>query len=107
MRLWPQNQPPEMLKDVDIAGTERAKVIATRIRRLEAIRGKTAPIYPGDPRLLRWVDTGISDAELREAYELAVTKLEDDQSLTPVVVSLIDPFVRDVMGQRWNSAHAC
>lgn len=45
----------------------RAETIAARLRKLEAGRGKVAPIYAGDPRVKQWADSGISDPDLREA----------------------------------------
>jgi len=70
----------------DRALLDRAEVIAARLRKLEAGRGKAAPIHASDPRLLRWVLASISDPDLREAYELAVFALEQAGSKAPVTV---------------------
>lgn len=75
---------------------ERAEVIAARLRKLEAGRGKTAPIYAADPRLLRWVEAGISDPDLREAYELAAFKIGGGG---PVTVGYLDRFVSEVLAE--------
>lgn len=78
---------------------ERAEVIAARLRKLEAGRGKVAPIYASDPRLLRWVLASISDPDLREAYERAVFALEKSRSQAPVTVGALAPFVEELMGE--------
>lgn len=78
---------------VPLSADGRAKVIADRLRKLEEHRGKRAPIYWNDPRLLRWVQVGIQDPDLREAYELAVFALEKKQSPEPVTVGFLDKFI--------------
>lgn len=83
--------------------TERAEVIAARLRKFEAGRGKVAPIHAGDPRLMRWVRAGISDPELREAYELAVFSLERQRKPGPVTVGVLAPFVEQLAGGAGSS----
>lgn len=78
------------------ARVERAEVIAARLRKLEAGRGKKAPIYAADPRLLRWVEAGISDPDLREAYERAAFKVG---GAGPVTVGHLDKFVAEVLAE--------
>lgn len=73
---------------------DRAAVIAQRLLALERHRGKAAPIHAGDPRLRRWVAAGISDPNLREAYDRAVFALRGDG---PVTVGFLDGFVAEVM----------
>lgn len=87
----------EPVKDREISNLSRAKVIAARIRRLEEIRGKKAPIYAQDSRVLRWAELGIRDPDIREAYERAVTALEDMRSEAFVSVGFLDPFVMQVI----------
>lgn len=65
---------------------ERAETIAARLRKLEAGRGKVAPIHAMDRRLVGWVQSGITDPDLREAYERAVFALERGGSTAPVTV---------------------
>jgi hypothetical protein len=72
----------------------RAEIIAARLRKLEAGRGRVAPIYAGDPRVIRWADSGISDSDLREAYERAAT---DIRGTGPVTAGFLDPFVMQVI----------
>lgn len=76
-----------------------AKVIAARLRRLEEIRGKKAPIYAEDSRVMRWAELGIRDPDLREAYDRAVTALEDAGSAAFVSAGLLDPFVMQVISE--------
>ncbi len=49
----------------------RAEVIASRLRKLEAAKGRKAPIFAADPRIVRWADAGLSDPDLKDAYEAA------------------------------------
>lgn len=69
---WALPGPVEVRQD-----RSRAEIIASRLRKWEAAQGRKAPIYAADPRLLRWVETGISDPELREAYD-AATAFSDE-----------------------------
>lgn len=85
---------PEESRPKDEPG--RAAVIAQRLRGLEKRRGKTAPIYAGDPRLCRWVAAGISDPDLREAYDRAVFALRGGG---PVTVGFLEGFVAEIIGE--------
>lgn len=73
---------------------DRATQVAARLRRLEQIRGKRAPIYAADPRLLPWV--GLPEPDIREAYELAVTELEEQRNRAPLTVGCLVPYLRKV-----------
>lgn len=95
----PMEQPaPGVLKVVDVFEhpTARAETIAARLRKLEAGRGKKAPIYAQDPRVIRWAQSGISDPDLREAYERAMTDFEGDG---PVTAGFLDPIVMKVISE--------
>jgi hypothetical protein len=97
----PAEQPGScVLKDVEVQPREepaRAEVIAARLRKLEAGRGKKAPIYAQDRRVIRWVEAGISDPGLREAYEAAVFAMEGKQDQAMLTVGFLDRFVWDAM----------
>ncbi len=71
---------------------ERANVIAARLRKLEAMKGRKAPIYAADPRIVRWAEAGISDPDLKEAYEEA-TAFNDE----PLTVGRLEPHITRVM----------
>jgi hypothetical protein len=72
----------------------RANVIAARLRKLEAARGMKGPFYPQDTRIKAWVRAGISDPDLREAYERATT--EHRGMLT---AGILDNYVSAVMAE--------
>lgn len=72
--------------------TDRANVIATRLRKLEANKGKKAPIYAQDRRVIRWVEAGIGDSDLKEAYEMATT---DHTGM--LTAGIMDKYVSEVM----------
>lgn len=82
--------------DGGVSNRDRAVVIAARLRRLETSRGQVAPIHASDPRLLRWVQAGIRDPDLREAYDRALFALRVDR---PVTVGYLDRFVTAVMAE--------
>jgi hypothetical protein len=93
---------PSRAEAVEVDGSKlshppsRAEVIAARLRKLEAGRGKVAPIHALDPRVKRWADSGISDPDLKEAYERAVTDIEGDG---PVTAGFLDPIVMQVISE--------
>ena len=89
----------EPVKDREIPPPPDATVIAARLRRLEEIRGKKAPVYAEDSRVMRWAELGIRDPDLREAYDRAVTALEDARSQAFVSVGFLDPFVMQVISE--------
>jgi hypothetical protein len=97
----PSEQPaPGMLKDANVSARvepSRAEVIAARLRKLEARRGRKAPVYAADPRVIAWVTAGLSDPDLREAYEAAVFAMEGKQDQPMLTVGFLDRFVWDVM----------
>lgn len=80
------------LIEVRQAHRNRAEVIAARLRKLEAAKGRRAPIFASDPRLVRLVEAGITDADLREAYELATTY--DD---APLTVGRLETYLREII----------
>jgi hypothetical protein len=80
-------------------GGDRARVIAERLRTLEACRGHSAPIHALDPRVRRWAAAGISDPDLREAYERAVYALRSG----PVTAGYLDGFVAEVIDEGANA----
>lgn len=87
-------QQPEREREAAPTINDRAQVIATRLQKLEANRGMKAPIHAGDPRLLRWVAAGVSDPDLREAYERAAFSIEGDG---PVTAGMLDRYINEVM----------
>lgn len=79
---------------------ERCQVVAQRIVKLEAQRGKTARIFASDRRVQAWVAAGIRDPELREAYELAVAQRIADRDDTPINAGFLDRFVAKVLNPK-------
>lgn len=79
---------------------ERCQVVAQRIVKLEAQRGKTARIFASDTRVQAWVAAGIRDPELREAYELAVAQRIADRDDTPINAGFLDRFVAKVLNPK-------
>lgn len=95
---WTWALPAPVAEPVQADAEARARVIAARIRKLEAIRGKDAPIHAGDPRLVKWVQAGVTDPDLREAYERAVFVMAAARVSGPVTVGFLEPFVAELTG---------
>ncbi len=60
-------------------------------------RGKAAAFRPDDPLLLAWAVAGVSELELRAAYDRAVkrrTKTHDDAPVNPGLLDVMLPEVR-------------
>ncbi len=74
--------------------TSRAAIIAARLRKLEVNRGHKGPFYPQDSRIQAWARSGISDPDLKEAYERATT--EHRGMLT---AGILDGYVSQVMAK--------
>lgn len=55
---------------------ERCKVVAKRLTDMEAKRGITFNFRANETRLVAWVASGVTDPQLREAYELALAERE-------------------------------
>lgn len=82
------------LIEVGHAHQNRAEVIAARLRKLEAAKGRRAPIFASDPRLVRLVEAGLSDADLREAYELA-TSFDG----APLTVGRLETYLKEITSE--------
>lgn len=94
--------PPSSSSDAD--QVERAETLAARIRKLEKNRGKSCAIHGKDPRVLRWVAAGLSDPDLREAYDLAVAQRDSDEDPAPINAGFLDVFVAKLLNQREGSS---
>lgn len=79
---------------------ERAETIAARVRKLEKNRGKACAIHARDPRVLRWVAAGLSDPDLREAYDLAVAQRDRDEDPAPINAGFLDVFVAKLLNPK-------
>lgn len=102
LRVKTEQPAPGALKDAQVAARlepSRAEVIAARLRKLEVGRGKVAPIYALDPRVVRWAQSGVSDPDLREAYELAVYALVREGSREPVKAGFLSGFIDQVISE--------
>lgn len=82
----------------------RGKVLADRLAKWEGGRGKTFRFDAGHPWIQRWVQAGITDPQLREAYDMALTQREHDNDPTPVNVGFMDVFVAKLMNPPGESA---
>lgn len=69
---------------------------ALAIRGWEKERGKVTAIQPADPRLTAWGDAGVTDDQLRIAYDLAVDARNTEGDTTAINAGFLDVFVAKV-----------
>ena len=75
-------------------GQTREQAIAVWLRQAEKARGKQPTgTASSDPRIAAWAEHGVTDAQLAEAYELAVADREKCQDLGPIGPGFLDIFV--------------
>lgn len=67
------------------------------LRQWEKARGKAPRITSSDPRLSVWVEKGVTEAQLQEAYELAVADRDSTGDTGPVTAGFIDVFLAKVL----------
>lgn len=86
---------PPMLLSLDFES--RCKTIADRLTGMEAKRGIEFRFSPIESRLTGWVKAGITDPQLREAYDMALTQRIKDGSPAAINYGFMDTFIRKVM----------
>jgi uncharacterized protein YdaU (DUF1376 family) len=70
---------------------------AVLLRQWEKERGKACKTTGSDPRLAVWAEKGVTEAQLREAYDLAVADRELNQDPAGVSAGFIDVFLTKVL----------
>lgn len=89
--------PPPLVLEGKSA-SEQAMAIAVWLRQREKDRGKPPRGAQGnDPRILRWVQAGISGLQLAEAYCLAVADRDANGDPGTVTAGFLDVFVDRVL----------
>lgn len=76
---------------------DRCKIIADRLTGLEAKRGIEFKFSPNVAKLMEWVRVGVTDPQLREAYELALAQRIKAGDPSPINYGFMDTFIRKVM----------
>lgn len=77
---------------------DRGKTLAARLAKLEASRvGKPVRFSDKHPAVQAWVDAGITDPQLREAYEIAVSERIETGDPAPINAGFLDVFVAKVL----------
>lgn len=78
----------------------RAKILAGRLMRLENDRGKVGRVSGSDPRVLAWAEAGVTDAQFREAYDIALTRREADKSEAQINAGFLDLFIAELLNPK-------
>lgn len=95
-----KSPPPSGISSFDAEGKiqfARITRIAQLIREWEKERGKASKVTSGDPRLSVWSAKGVTDEQLREAYDLAAADRDHKQDITPINAGFLDTFVAKVL----------
>jgi hypothetical protein len=67
----------------------------------ETARGKNAKSFMGGSEQTKaWAAAGVTEAQMRQAYDLAVAQREADKDPAPINVKFLDLFVAKVMNPR-------
>lgn len=75
----------------------RAAAVAVLLRNLEKARGKASKITSVHPIVIAWADRGVTDAQLTEAYQLAVADREQARDDTAINAGFLDVFVAKIL----------
>lgn len=70
---------------------------AVLIRKWEKERGKSSKTTSSDPRLMAWTEKGVTDDQLREAYDLAVADRELANDRTAINAGFLDAILVKVL----------
>lgn len=88
-----ENQPSSLSS----SALDRCKTLADRLTKLETGRGLDFKIRDSNPNLREWVKSGITDPQLREAYDLALFQRQRDSDASPINPAFLHVFVQKVM----------
>lgn len=91
------SSPPE--PEGQPAGT-RAGAIAAYLRKSEAERGKATKIHSAHPLVQQWASKGVTDDQLREAYELAVADRVAAGEDTAINAGFLDVFLGKLLNPK-------
>ncbi len=95
-----KSPPPSDASDFEAEGKlqiARITRFSVLIRGWEKDRGKASKVTSSDPRLAVWSAKGVTDAQLREAYDLAAADRDHKQDVTPINAGFLDTFVAKVL----------
>lgn len=79
------------------AGQTREQAIAVWLRKSEKERGKFLNATSSDNRIVAWAEHGVTDAQLAEAYELALADRTKSGDAGPINPGFLDIFVTKVL----------
>lgn len=81
--------------------------ISVLIREWERARGKFSKVNSATPHIGVWVDRGVTDDQLREAYDLAVQDRSFRGEDTPVNAGFIDTFLAKLLNPPEGTSALC
>lgn len=95
----------------------RAAAIAVKLRAWEKDRGKVTKIHSAEPRVQEWASAGITDEQLREAYDIAVSERAQGGDDGPINAGFLHVFVQKLLNPKaqkgaplqqreWHETHA-
>jgi len=85
-------------KSSSSSDSDRCKIIADRLTGLEAKRGISFRFRANEVRLVGWVKAGITDPQLREAYELALEeRTRSGELASSINYGFLEKFILKVL----------
>lgn len=91
------NSPPPPNNLENQTGTERCVEIAVQVRQWETARGKNARPMTNSPHIEVWVDSGVTDQQLRNAYDMAVQDRVRYGDEGPISAAFLDIFLAKLL----------
>lgn len=89
--------PPQPDNSKNKTETERCLEIAVQVRQWETARGKNARPMTNSPHIEVWVDNGVTDQQLREAYDMAVQDRARYADDGPINAAFLDIFLAKIL----------
>ena len=98
----PPVQPPNSSSSSKSAEAGKGeRPLAWAVFEWETARGKNAKSFMGGSEQTKaWTAAGVTEAQMRQAYDLAVAQREADKDPAPINVKFLDLFVAKVMNPR-------
>lgn len=81
-------------------GMSRAAAIAVMLRAWEKDRGKVTKIHSAEPRVQEWATAGLTDVQLREAYDIAIAERAKDGDDGPINAGFLHVFVQKLLNPK-------
>lgn len=94
-------QPPKSSSSESAEAGKGKRPLTWAVFEWETARGKNAKSFVGGGEQTKaWEEAGVTEAQLRQAYDLAVAQRDADKDPAPINVKFLDLFVAKVLNPR-------